>query len=520
MLRFRALPLLLALSLAPMSTLTACGPKDGDVENIYNDDGSVNPKAAFAEAVRKAKTEDRRTGEIDMAGAYDLFRQAAEAMPTMANAHFNAGWAAEQIGEMDKAEQHYRAAYEQQPTNTEFLYAYSDLLNRNDRSDTAVELFGGFVEQNPDDLGVRNAYMEALGAAGRFDDAIAEGQEILLRDAKNVGAYRNLSRVYFDKGEYAMSQLCAEKAKTLAEGDAGIYNNIGVTYLVMENEAAAIEEFKTARQLDPDNLEANLNLGYVALNSGDYMLARECFDAALQNQAGNLNAKMGLAVALRGVKEFEAASDLYDEIIKLDPSNQAAYFNASSMHSRYTKEYKKAKKYLEDFVSNNNASGQIGPSHVVYERIAEIDVLEEKQREQERIAAEKAKRAADLKAAQEAKFTELKTRYEALKADIEALASCEMAMEMGVTDMGMMVVEQAGAVIEMEDSSMAEDVLTFFDEVVPMVDEVKPMCSDSGGGTPAPEEPAPEDGGEAPAEGADGEAPAEGEAPAPAEGGE
>jgi len=53
-----------------------------------------------------------------------------------------------------------------------------------------------------------------------------------------------------------------------------------------------------------------------------------------------------------------------------------------------------------------------------------------------------------------------------------------------------------------------------------MVDEVKPMCSDSGGGTPAPEEPAPEDGGEAPAEGADGEAPAEGEAPAPAEGGE
>lgn len=509
MLRLRELPLILALSLAPVTLTVGCGPKDTGVENVYNEDGSVNPKAAFAAAVGKAKTPDRRTGEVDVAAAYDLFRQAAEADPTMVNAHFNAGWAAEQLGELEKAEQHYRAAYEAQPDNVELLNAYADMLNKNERAAVAVDLFAAFVEKNPEDLDTRNAYMEALGNAGRYDEAVAQGREVLLRDAKNVSAYRNLSRIYFAKGEYAMSQLCAEKAKTMAEGDAGIYNNIGVTYLVMDNEPSAIEEFQTARKLDPDNLEANLNLGYVALNSGDYALARECFESALGSQAGNLDAKMGLAVALRGVQEFDAAAKLYDEIIKLDPSNQSAYFNASNMHARYTKDYKRAKKYLEEFINNNNESGQIGPSHVVYEKIAQIDVLEEQQRERERIEAEKAAAREAAKKAQQAKFEELKTRYASLKADVEAISSCEMAMEMGAVDMGMMVVEQAGAIIEMEDATMAEDVLTFFDEVVPMIEEVKPMCGDAPAPAPAP---APEEGGaeEAPAEGGAEEAPAEG----------
>jgi tetratricopeptide (TPR) repeat protein len=502
MLRFRAIPLLLALSLAPMTLSTGCGPKDAGLENVFNDDGSVNPRAAFSAGVTKAQVADRRTGEVDLSGAYDLFRQAAEAQPSMLNAHFNAGWAAEQLGELDRAEQHYREAYDLRPDNVQFLYAYTDMLNRNGRAERAVELFATFVVDNPEDLTVRNAYMEALSSAGRYDDAVLQGREVLLRDAKNVVAYRNLSRAYFNQGEYAMSQLCAEKAKTMAEGDAGIYNNIGVTYLVMENEPSAIEEFQTARRLDPDNLEANLNLGYIALNSGDYVLAKECFDAALQNQPGNTNAKMGLAVSLRGTQDYDGSSRLYDDIINIDPTNQAAYFNASTLHSRYTKEYKKAKNYLEDFISNNNEGGQIGPSHVVYERISEIDVLEEEQRQREaEVAAREAAREAARKAA-EAKFEELKTRYAALQADVEALSSCEMAMEMGVLDMGMMVVEQAGAIIEMEDSSMAEDVLSFFDEIVPMIDEVKPMCADSSGSgseAPAPAEEAPTDGEEAPA---------------------
>ncbi|MEL6344998.1 MAG: tetratricopeptide repeat protein [Myxococcota bacterium] len=507
----RALSLMLALGLG--TVVTACGPKD-EVENIYNEDGSINPKRGFAEAVRLLRTPDKKTNEIDYATAYKYFSESADAAPTMANAHYNAGWAAEQLGDNAAAQKHYRNAYEQQPTNTEFLFAYTDLLTRNDKGAEAADLFSGYLETHADDLDVRNAYSEALTVSGRHDDAIEQSQEVLLRDAKNVAAYRNLSRAYFAKGEYAMSQLCAEKAKTMAEGDAGIYNNIGVTFLVMDDEPAAIEEFKTARKLDPDNLEANLNLGYVALNSGDYILAKECFEKALENTPGSVDARLGLAVALRGVKEYDRAAELYDQILKSDPNNEMAYFNASSLHSRYTKDYKQARKYLNDFIENNNADGSIGPSHVVYERIAEIDELEEEQRkieeekkriEQERIEREKR---------QKEEFDRLKSRFSAFQADLESLADCEYATEMGVQDMGMMVVEQAMAVIEMEDVSMAGDVMMFFDELEPQIAEIKPICAEAAA-APAPEEGGAGDGAEGGDEG--GEAPPEGGEEAPAE---
>ena len=78
-----------------------------------------------------------------------------------------------------------------------------------------------------------------------YDEATAEIQNILRKTPESVEAYRLLSRNYFAKGEYDMSLLCAEKANEFAKGDASI-SNMGVTYLVMKEEAAAIAEFRCA----------------------------------------------------------------------------------------------------------------------------------------------------------------------------------------------------------------------------------------------------------------------------------
>ena len=489
MINLRAIPILLALSFAPM---LACGPKD-TTTGVFNEDGSVNPKNAFAEGVRLLKTPDKKTNAIDYATAYDMFSKAAEAMPELANASYNAGWTAEQLGNYEQAATHYGKAYEQKPDNIEFLNAYADALNRVGRAAVAVDLFAKFVEANPEDLSMRNAYAEALNGAGRYDDAIKQGQEVLLRDAKNVAAYRNLSRAYFSKGEYAMSQLCAEKAKTMAEGDAGIYNNIGVTYLVVDNEPAAIEEFKTARQLNPNNLEANLNLGYVALNSGDFALALECFTKALENQPGNLDAKLGMAVSLRGTQDYEGAARLYNEIIKADPKNQNAYFNMVRLQTRYIKDYKAAQKYIDDFKNNN----QVGPSHEVFqlEQWVQKERADFEAREAKRIAEEKARQEREI--AQKKKLEDLKGRTASFQGEVTALQDCAMAIEMGMIEMGMLIAEQAQQVIDAEEFAMAEDMITLIDDTQSQLDALKPECG-AGGGTPAPA-PTPEGGGETPA---------------------
>ena len=112
----------------------------------------------------------------------------------------------------------------------------------------------------------------------------------------------------------------------------------------MGDKQAAISEFKTAVKLDPANVPANLNLGYLAVDSGDYALGKKSFGSALSTEPGNIAGKLGMAVSLRGEKDYDGAGKLYDEIIAADPQLEAAYFNAATLHRKYTKNFKKKSK--------------------------------------------------------------------------------------------------------------------------------------------------------------------------------
>jgi tetratricopeptide (TPR) repeat protein len=279
----------------------------------------------------------------------------------------------------------------------------------------------------------------------------------------------------------------------------------------MNDEPAAISEFKTAIKMDSDNTEANLNLGYVALNSGDFDLAFSSFEAALKGAPGNTDAKMGMAVALRGRKEYDKSAKLYEEILSADPGNERAYYNAATLYEKYTKDYKKASKVLQAYVDTNN-KGQMGPDHEVYARMDRVKESERIEEERKRVEEQKRKEAEDRKKRQQETFEQLKGKVAELKKIMDTYGSCPAMVESGAIDAGTMVLEQAVAVVEAEEFDMAGDIMTFVDEALPQIQAVIPSCA-SGAPAPAPA---------APAEGAAPAAPAEGAAPAapaaPAEG--
>jgi tetratricopeptide (TPR) repeat protein len=470
---------------------------------------NLDPKIEFQNGVKTLQKTDKKTGEIDYETALAYFRSAVNIDPNFAHAAYNAGWTAEQMSKKSDAIDFYRKAYEAKPSN-EFLFALADSLTENSQGEEAVALYRSYLENNPTDHTVRYSLIKALTAAGDIDGALIEASEILTYNDEDITVYRLLSRSFYQAGRYDMSILCANKAnekltdKAINEKcgerpggsddtsaydtcskehppvvDAGILNNMGVTYLTMEDEPSAISTFQEALTVEPNHLEANLNLGFIALNSGNYPYALERFDTALISNANNLNAKLGKAIALRGVQDFDAASKLYKQILASDSTSKEIYFNVAILQAKYLQNYKEAEKLLQTYQSNNPNDTE------VQGRIDNIKTLQQEEADKRAAQAAKEKEEAERAKRQAEQMGELKTKVATLQADAATLSSCPEAVESGAVEMAMMVIEQGQMVVDAEEIEMAADVMPFVDDSQSALNSLKDICS---GGGSAPEE--------------------------------
>ena len=433
--------------------MTAC-KKTPTVESL-DETQAQNPVLVFQKGVEYLKTPGE-DGTPQYAKAYDQFTKSAD-LKADPKVHFNAAWTAERLGNLDNAEKHYRKAYELDASYDKAMFSLARVLEAQEKFPEVVALYKAYIEKNPDNIDVRNDLIMALSNAGDFEAAQAEAQEILRRDPENASVYRALSSMYFQQDKLALSQLSNEKALSISDADPGIYNNMGVTYVLQKDPQRAIERFKTAIKLNPKHFEANMNLGFIALDSGDYTLALKCFQAATESNPQSTEAKLGLAVAKRGTGDFDGADTLYREIIKANPKTEKAYFNGATLHEKYTKDFKKADKFLDQYIENH--VGEVGPDHVVYERKERIakSIAEEKARQEElaRIAKEEEER----RKRNEKLLADLATQVQ----DIEARsAQCNDEM---IQEMAMMTLEQVKPVLEAGDASMAGDLKTFLDDI-------------------------------------------------------
>ena len=471
--------------------LTGCpksGPAPGEGENL-------NPQIEFVQGIKTLQKVDKKTGEIDYATALAYFQSAVNLQPDFANAAYNAGWTAEQMGDLDKSIDFFQKAYAAKPSR-DFLYALTDLYTKNNQVDQAIALYQEYIQGHPGEKDVQYALMTAYTEAGMIQQSLDLATELLLNDKMDITVYRLMSRAFYKNNQYDMSLLCAEKATEMMlaqaqkEGkpevkDPGILNNMGVTYLAMNDEPAAIGNFTEALAIDPKHIESNLNIGFIALNSGNYTYALERFDAVLSADASNTSAKLGKAIALRGTQDFDAAQKLYKEILKSN-KDRVVYFNAATLEAKYNKDYKEAERLLLEYQAKNPQDTEVS------KRIIELAVLQEQ--EAKRAAEEAARKKAEeeRKKRNMEQMAKLKEQVAQLQSDYNAMSSCAAAVEAGAIEMGSMVLEQGNSVIQEEDIEMAGDVIPFIADMQNTLNELKSSCGMSAPEGSEPPESTPE----------------------------
>lgn len=482
-----------------------CGQKT-KVVNLSEEE-AADPTRNFQAGIESLVPD--RNGNVNYTSAYDFFAK-AETLGGGKKASFNAGWTAEHMGDIDKAATHYRKAYDADPNYEPAMFSLARVLTEKGQYDEVAGIYSSYLEAHPDNKDVRGEYMEALVQAGKYDQALEEGRAILRKDPNSDAVYRALSSLYLKQGKLDMARIMGDKALELNDADPDIYNNMGVVFLQNNDLPAAIDKFQTARKLDSTHYEANVNLGLIALDAGDYTLALECFNAALQRNPSSADARMGKAVALRGTGEFKEAGAIYDALIKEDPGGEMAYFNAATMHEKYTKDFTKSLKYLEAYKDAH--VGQLGPNDPVFKRIQAVE--DAKTAEEARLAAAEAARKAEEERKRRAKelLATLEARVKDLQGKVDARRACLPEEISGELDM---FAESALELIGAEDTEMATEMDTMLNDYYgPMLDTASADACGDMGAAPAEGDAAPAEGDAAPAEGE--AAPAEGE-PAPAE---
>ncbi len=165
-------------------------------------------------------------------------------------------------------------------------------------------------------------------------DAGRKGRRALVAAS---GETEELSGQMLDLAALVCSQAIRKNAKY-----APIYNTLGLIQVEQKNINNAVQAFNTARTLDPNFFEAQMNYAAVNLSFRGFDQAEAAYRQALKMRPDSYEAQLGLALAIRGQindsnwdKNLKDAQAALDRCKQLQPSRAEAYFNEAILVQEY-----------------------------------------------------------------------------------------------------------------------------------------------------------------------------------------
>lgn len=330
---------------------TASGPVDG----TRPAEATVEAKADFEKAVKvylSAKSDGKLSGDECEKASGEFARVYKAHGVQMAIAQFNAGVVWEECGQPDKAEPIYSGLISSAP---KFDLAYNNLgviYWKKGQDSKALDMFKRGVEANK--LSARAARNNVAGLMRNqyitgtdlnvFTEAEKSIQGVLALDSGNQAAYENLTRLYYDRGHLkdksylVLADLVATQGVRVLKAEnkesSDIYNIKGLLLLEKDNQVDALKTFKEAVRVEPNHIEANLNIGFISIRFRDYATAEGAFQTALKSgaQQKNIEVWLALGVAQRGLKKFKEAEESYVKASKLNASDPRPWFNLGVLY--------------------------------------------------------------------------------------------------------------------------------------------------------------------------------------------
>jgi tetratricopeptide (TPR) repeat protein len=278
---------------------------------------------------------------------------------------------------------------------------YEDQAVSNGRQDLAtqaIEQYKLALDADPDSTVLQNGLANLYFRLGRIREAVAAAQDQITRHPNDVDAHLLLGHVYLrslgdGQGPQSTEMLQAaikeyETIVRLKPDDVESHLLLGQLYGLAHDSAKAESEFKAAQKIDPSSEEVALSMARLYTEQGDLTKAAKvlesvpaddrtgrmdfalagiydqlkqpkeaaaAYQAALEEDPDNTDAKRGLASALTAAGEMDAAAKIYAQILGSDPQDAQALIRQADIQ-RQEGHYEQALATLKKaaaLVSNN-----------------------------------------------------------------------------------------------------------------------------------------------------------------------
>ncbi|MBF0266647.1 MAG: PEP-CTERM system TPR-repeat protein PrsT [Gammaproteobacteria bacterium] len=164
-------------------------------------------------------------------------------------------WVQEQ---KDAAINKYRAAYQKQP-GVKSLFALTDLMLKDKKSDIAIQFLNEELKQRPDSAAILIKLASTHEQLGNKQKAISYYQKVLAKKDDNVLALNNLAWIYYQQKDIKALAL-AEKAYQKAPKSYQIADTYGVILMQQKNYPKALEILKAAAEKAPSDYAVQYHL--------------------------------------------------------------------------------------------------------------------------------------------------------------------------------------------------------------------------------------------------------------------
>jgi tetratricopeptide (TPR) repeat protein len=179
-------------------------------------------------------------------------------------------------------------------------------------------------------------------AASKGDSALAVTCFLssIKTDSRNVAAYRNIIRIYLNKGNDDSALFYTLKAREINPHNPDLYYAEGRIYQKKDMKQSALLSYKNCVKTDSLYAPALLQLGYLYFKESNFNEALNYFSRYVKLDNDNKEVYRHLITILNSFNREHATIPYYERLVQLDSTNVGLKYTLQNLYKLYSVEIK------------------------------------------------------------------------------------------------------------------------------------------------------------------------------------